>query len=192
MKPVVMYIHGFGSMYDKNSSKIRELSKIGTVLGMTIDYTKHPADIEDDIHAFAIENKVDMLVGTSMGGYFANRVGSLHSIPFVMINPAIHPENTLMARVGKNRDYYGRDYHLEEQTVIAYITRGMYSTGHGLLLVDEGDELIDAAHTIEWLSPYFRYREFEGGSHRFEHMRDATANIDSHYVQSLCIGFGEN
>ena len=51
--------------------------------------------------------------------------------------------------------------------------------GCGLILLDEGDEVIDARHTREVLKDYYQVEMFEGGNHRFAHMEEALPLIAS-------------
>lgn len=51
-------------------------------------------------------------------------------------------------------------------------------TGCGLILLDEGDEVIDALETQKVLKDYYGVKLFSGGNHRFEHMVEALPLIE--------------
>jgi hypothetical protein len=56
------------------------------------------------------------------------------------------------------------------------VVSGYYSFtrwGSGLLLLDQGDELLPWNDTVGALGDYFPVYSFEGGSHRVEHMEEA-------------------
>ena len=175
----ILYIHGFGSIFDSNSDKVVALSSLGDVLGIDIDYTQSPDVIHSKILEKVLEHQVDLIVGTSMGGYFAARVGASTGIPFVACNPSIEPEIALLKYVGTHTDYYGREYTLTEEVVNMY--NPFVTHGRGLILLDKGDELFDSTKTCEALKDSYDVRMYDGGNHRFTHMNDAIVIIESFY-----------
>lgn len=168
----ILYIHGFGSRFDRSSEKIATLSQLGPVAGVNLDWSA-PAqqNIDDIAFAMKLNESIDLLVGTSMGGWGAATVGALYGIPFVAINPAVSPQDVLRQRIGEGNDYEGRPYTLTEETLSTY--KALSGEGYGLILLDEGDEVIPARPTFYALKEYHDINMFEGGSHRFDHMQDA-------------------
>lgn len=175
----ILYIHGFGSMFDGTNDKVIALGRLGKVIGIDIDYTLSPDVIHAKIFDRIIKDRIDLIVGTSMGGYFAARVGTSAGVPFVSCNPSIEPAVALLERVGTHRDYHAREYTLTEEVVKMYTP--FAKGGAGLILLDKGDELFDSNVTCEALKDSYSVRMYDGGSHRFEHMDEAIAVIDSFY-----------
>lgn len=178
------YFHGFGSKFDTSSPKIKTLSKLGHVNGYTIDYTQPAPEIIKQAATFVSENKSQLVVGTSMGGWLANQVGNLLNIPFVMINPAYSPSLNLLKHVGTHIDFTGKEYTLKKETVLTY--PDLMLSGEGLLLLDLGDDYLfknaDEVNSFaNKMGKFFTVCTFEGGSHRFEHMEEALNEIDLHY-----------
>lgn len=64
----ILYTHGFGSRFDANGDKVKELSTIGTVLGVDVDYSKGSEDVVDKVRDVIQHNHIDLIVGCSMGG----------------------------------------------------------------------------------------------------------------------------
>jgi len=175
----IFYVHGWGSEFDPNSDKVRALGEIGEVHGVTVPWAEGHNRVFEQLTEEILAYQPDLLVGTSMGGYGVSHLGSELGIPFVAINPAIRPHETLMERVGVGTDYYGREYELTWQTVAAFPE---FATGGcGLVLVAMDDNVIDAQETINSYSDHYDCRAFENGGHRFENLREALPLITEHY-----------
>lgn len=182
-KPVqILYIHGWGSCFDNSSQKVQALNQIGKVSGIDLDYTTMPDQIETSLRELVIQADVDLLVGTSLGGYWAARIGAKCGVPFVAINPAIEPKVTLKKYVGKGTNYVGQKYHLSETVVDKYSE--IATDGCGLILLDEADDVIDSIKTQEKLSQHYDVQMFEGGNHRFEHMTESLPLIKQFQARS--------
>lgn len=176
----IFYIHGFGSRYNPDSDKVRGLSQLGAVRGADYDYT---ATFDSIIaHLTRETQRADLLVGTSLGGYLAMRLGTLTYRPYIAINPAIDPATSLRAYLGPGTDHYGTDFVMEEATLRSYppLLPGL-APERGLVLIDEGDEVIDVPATIEMAGlAGLRHFTFPGGDHRFQHMEEALPLIEEH------------
>lgn len=186
----ILYIHGFGSRFKPQSDKVKSLSSLGVVHGVDIDYTDSKSVITQQLRDIIIQKDIELLIGTSMGGYFSAEVGQMIGLPYVMINPVMDPSVTLNKYIGEGIDHYGRPYHLEKNTVEEY-DQMMLENQHGLLLLDKGDELIDYRETVRLLTNT-QTLAFEGGSHRFDHINESLGTIQ-HYANTLSVvlGFGE-
>lgn len=184
------YCHGFGSSFDPTKSKVQTLGKLGPVRGCDIDYTQRA----DEVISHVIEQcdfvNVDVIVGTSMGGWLAAELGASLGIPFVAINPSVDPSQTLGKYIGEGMDFQGKPYTLTTATVASYYP--IAKNGCGLILLDEADEVIDAENTRQVLKDQYDVRVFEGGNHRFAHMEEALPLIDAFQGQAEAVyGFGE-
>ncbi|MFV0574702.1 MAG: YqiA/YcfP family alpha/beta fold hydrolase [Vibrio sp.] len=171
----IFYLNGWGSCFDDTSAKIQCLNQIGNVSGNTIDYTKPESEIIAEIAPILKLIGTEVIIGTSMGGYLASKLSEHCNIPFIAINPAIEPRKTLQKYLGHGKTYQGDDYYLDQATLDSYST---FSTeAEGLILLDEGDELIDAHHTKSALENTYFIQMFKGGNHRFDHMQESLALI---------------
>lgn len=180
----ILYVHGFGSKFSGDSEKIKSLSKIGNLTGFDYDYTASPVNTVKTLKDVMIEADTDILVGTSLGGWYAAVVGSKLGVPFVSINPAIDPVNSLSKHVGNGADHYGRGYYLDPENVADYNLFEFPTNGHGIALIDMGDEVINP-NAINEINPLFAVHSFEGGSHRFEHMEESLPLIVGMYGRAL-------
>lgn len=182
------YLHGFGSRFDPDSDKLKHLSVLTDtdILGIDLDYTKPINSLVDKITK-AFEN-VDMVVGTSMGGYYAAKIGALLGVPFVAINPATNPKEGLKSYLGEGTTYYGEPFILKADVVDEYTE--IEKNGCGLILLDEADDVIDSFETMHLLNPYYEVCVFGGGNHRFEHMKEAIPVIKTFYNEKYMYGDG--
>lgn len=174
----IYYLHGFASRFDITSDKLKALAKLGPVYGHDIDYTQASEDVIEDSLDKLMQVNPDLLVGTSMGGWLAGILGAESGIPFVAINPVTDPGHTLKPWIGQGVDHQGHAYQLTDEVVSSYYPFTHY--GSGLVLLDQGDELLPWNDTVRALGDYFPVHSFEGGSHRFEHTEEALKLIREH------------
>lgn len=185
-----IYLHGFNSAYDSNLPKVQELSHIGNVIGITYN----TFDTYENIHAYLVSSvpgtdEEFAFVGTSLGGYWAAEMGRYFAVPSVIINPCYDPRTMLMKYVGVPSTNYltGEINTLTVESVESY--PHPIQTEHEtyffspLVLLDLGDETINSFQTIKTLSN-FTIHEWVGGSHRFDHMKEALPYI--HEYTNLC------
>ena len=178
----IIYIHGFASKFDPNSTKIKELSKLGDVNGFNIDYTLGESSIIKESMSQITKNKPDLIVGTSMGGWLSTKLSEISSCPFVALNPVIFPSVTLKRYIGRHKDFYGNGYFLEQKVLDDFTD--ISTSGHGIIFLDKGDELIDSSYSKKYLEPYYNVISYEGGSHRFEHITESL-NIIQNFMNKL-------
>lgn len=194
----VMYINGFGGQPLDNGplpepgTKKYYLNKLvssffhhGSVSNFTPDYTLSVDQQLSFFHSVYYESElieIDLFIGTSMGGWLAQRLGEKYGIPFVSINPAVDPQKTLQRRIGDGETYGGEKYHLTEATVNSYDPMG--HEGCGLILLDMEDEVIDSHATINTYNSSFKIHSFPGGNHRFQHWDESIELIKSFYINA--------
>ena len=178
----ILYIHGFASSFNSASDKIMSLKQLGDVIGFNIDYTESPHDIRSSMTEAVLKYDIDLIVGTSMGGYIAACVSSATGIPFVACNPAINPAETMCYAIGYGFNHDGSGFHLKAETVAMY--EPFDTEACGLILLDEGDDLFSTDETVDALKESYEIVVFDGGSHRFEHM-DESLGIIREFINSM-------
>jgi len=168
----ILYCHGWGSGFDPSKEKVRALAKVGPVDGITIDYTSHPQKAFERYAAQLKLRPEALVVGTSLGGFYAAWLGAELGHPFIAINPSIVPSRTLRSYIGKGVNYLGEPFELTEKIVMAYDTLSFRLDGKGTIVLDMADEVLSAQATLDFVSGRLPFVCFEGGSHRFEHMAE--------------------
>ena len=168
----ILYIHGFGSSVKAWSPKYDALSRLGSVTAMAPDYTEgRPSAIELATRTVR-EREIELVVGTSLGGWLAAQIGVQEGLPFVALNPSIEPHITLAKYMSK--DEQGKLTHEAVNTYGPFPTHG-----RGIVIVELGDELLSSERTVEVLSPYFDVIQFAGGTHHFEKVNDIIVPIQN-------------
>lgn len=126
---LVIYFHGFAS--SPKTEKVDILKRAGfKVIAPKIDVDPDVADKEltafikaelvKDMHS-AQPTKMVAFIGTSLGGFWAARMSEKFDCPCLLINPAMHPEETLKQFIGEHKSYDdGKKFQLTAKIVEAY------------------------------------------------------------------------
>ena len=178
----IYYCHGFASHFDANKDKVRALSAAAIVDGNTVDYTLPPHKVFESFQKAMSAHRNYLVVGTSMGGFFAAWLGTELGFPYVAINPAVTPSHSLRKHIGEGATHYGTRFTLREETVEAYNGLPFRMDGQGLVALDMGDKIIDPQRTLQIVGDALPVVTFPGGSHRFDHMHKLTAVIRSTFL----------
>jgi len=197
----LIYLHGFNSasMDDEGNliaskTKLQLLSQFCEEQNIiftapNLDY-RDPLAVVDQLTDLAEELDVhasfnDMtFIGTSLGGFMAEIMAMKTHTGAIMINPAINPSRSLVRSIGKCRNYVtGEEYVWTQKNCDAFKILEQDSTGNcydaipRTIILDLGDEILDARETIKKYEGKVGLHVFEGGSHRFDHMKEAMPAI---------------
>jgi len=83
----VLYLHGLESK--PTGPKMQYLKdRFTNYYAPEIDY--EDPDAYEEILDLCIAEEFDMIIGSSMGGYFAHAIGTTLGTPVIMFNPALH------------------------------------------------------------------------------------------------------
>jgi predicted esterase YcpF (UPF0227 family) len=116
----ILYCHGFASRFEPDKPKIQALERIAPVRGVTVDYARNPFEAFN-AYLDALKGAEDpLIVGTSLGGFYAAWIRSELNLPFIAINPAIRPVRSLWAYIGEGVTHFGMPFLLTETVVDAY------------------------------------------------------------------------
>jgi hypothetical protein len=141
---MILYIHGYGSS--------AETAKAGLVKGMqsyTIDYdTNTFEDTFKFFESIITNNDVTLIVGHSLGGYWALKIGNKYEIPVVLVNPSLFP--TVIS---------GYPPCTNDDTI---------NKSHRFAYLEMGDEVIDMAEVSNFLEGTTSIYKVCGGHHRIQ------------------------
>lgn len=182
---MILYLHGFRS--SPNSFKARVLAARLAELGRG-DQWCCPALPVSPFEAVALaEAQVAaagspdvMLVGSSLGGYFATHLAEKHGWPAVLLNPAIVPQRDLSAFLGEQPLWHGggsivvEPRHLDELRAlgVASITR----PERYYLIAATGDEVLDYREMLAHY-PDVRTKLIEGSDHAISEFADHVDDV---------------
>jgi len=140
----ILFLHGLDS--SKESTKFHAIHAEKKYC-INVDYRNlNYKTVEHFYHEIIEKIKPDLLVGHSLGGYWALKMSQQYRIPTIIANPSLSPDF--------REDYPAINEHDLEHDIpqIAYI--------------ELGDEILDMYAVVEQLNPYMQVETVEGGHHR--------------------------
>jgi uncharacterized protein len=108
----IIYIHGFRSSGDSSKADImRSAFPESEIFSPTL--SPNPKEAIETLQRIIRENNDDILVvGTSLGGFYALYLSCLFRIPWIAMNPAWQPHVTLKRKIGNHTRYDSTEpYH---------------------------------------------------------------------------------
>lgn len=169
---MLIYIHGFNSSPASFKANLlrQKLESLGRGAEFSAPALPHrPGAAAALLEAEIARHPGAVLVGSSLGGYYATWLAEKHALKAVLVNPAVRPYELLSAELGVQKNFHTEEEyefthtHLDElrSLEVARVTPERY-----LLLVATGDEVLDYRQAVE------RYRGcrqivVQGGDHSF-------------------------
>jgi len=136
----VWYLHGLESK--AGGAKVDFLySKADKVYAPEMDYN-HP-EMFTSLLRLAKYNKPDLIIGSSMGGYFADALGSHLDVEVLLFNPALHSRTIEPEGVTYGESNWKRNF-----------------------VVGNDDKVIDPKATLVYKDLVKSYTEVKGMGHR--------------------------
>ncbi len=166
---MIIYIHGFASCADSNKVKIlKEYFKDVKA----IDLPPSPLETIKILSDFAKPSNI--LIGSSLGGYYAMYLAEKFGLKAVLINPSLKPYKTLKKYIGTQYRYcdnqpfeWKKEYLKELKKLKTKPKRGNY-----LVLLQSNDEILNYKKTLKTFKkrPNAKVVVEYGGNHRFENL----------------------
>ncbi|OIO74259.1 MAG: hypothetical protein AUJ57_02625 [Zetaproteobacteria bacterium CG1_02_53_45] len=176
---MLIFIHGFNS--SGNSDKAVHLKTVFSELAVLTPTCPHTPDDAIALLSQLIEDgrragKNIAVIGSSLGGFYAVWLAHRYKLASVLINPLV--EQTLLRHeIGPQQNYYTNEPYEWTSEQCDQLDRMAVNPGalaiRPLLLLDEGDELLDSRMAAAHFDGLAETHLFPGGSHRFEHMDQA-------------------
>lgn len=172
MHDALIYIHGFNS--SPASFKARVLREALAARAPAVAFRAPalppaPAAAARLLQAAVAAQPRALLVGSSLGGYYATWLAERHGLRAVLVNPAVRPYALLAGHVGRQKNLYtGAEYdftaaHVGELRALEVesITPARY-----LLMATTGDEVLDYRQAVARYAGA-RQHVVAGGDHGF-------------------------
>jgi len=185
---MIIYLHGFNS--GGASQKAAWLrTHLAPIVVFAPTYAPHRAQAaERELRKYMArlrrENPQDpklMLIGSSLGGFWAQYLAPDFGAKLVLINPSLRPDETLAGHAGQYRnEATGGKTILTAADVAAlraYRVEPCNPRVPTLVLLDAGDEILDSHQTKTDYRGCGQTLLYPGGSHRFEHLPQALPAI---------------
>ena len=174
---MIIYLHGFNSSPASAKAQLlkAKLEALGRSASFSAPALPHsPAQAADLLNALVAQHRSAVLVGSSLGGYYATYLAEKHGLKAVLLNPAVRPYELLAPLVGRQKNFHtGEEHDFTTQHVVELraleverVTPARY-----LLIVAKGDEVLDYRRAVE------RYRGcrqlvIEGSDHGMSDFAD--------------------
>ena len=190
---MIFYLHGFSSGSQSH--------KAGIIKNYLKEYeiyipnykSHHPDNAVEYLKQY-IEKRIKdknqksvMLMGSSLGGYYAQYLATQYDFisAVILINPCLQPEETLASQVGEQKNIVtGELFHFSISDLSAMTQYDVSEDklfSPTLVLLDEGDDLIDYRFAARKYREKGRVVVYPGGDHWFRHMDEALPEIEAFY-----------
>lgn len=136
--PTIIYLHGLDSGVNANKAIVTaDYAKTLGIDTIRPDLNVSPEEVVAKLTALIKKNPNCVLVGSSLGGYFATLLSDVTGVPAVLLNPSIRPDVSFQRFLRDN--YEGQN--LADDAVI-YTTTGGWQIKYGDLAWFENHRLI--------------------------------------------------
>lgn len=174
--PHLLYLHGFLS--SPQSVKAQQTASYCGEIGLEDAHTfpmmrNGPAQTIAELCRI-IEGKRDddiVLMGSSLGGFYATYLSQKYDLPAVLINPAVKPFELWEDHIGEHRNYYTDEIHTVSREHINELkeidVKILEQPENFLVLVQTGDETLDYKQAVEKFSKANCIVR-QGGNHSYE------------------------
>ncbi|WP_316653814.1 YqiA/YcfP family alpha/beta fold hydrolase [Ralstonia condita] len=176
MPASIVYLHGFRS--SPRSFKAQLLGRRMASIGLQDHYVcpmlpVSPREAMNEVETLLADLRgrcgaPPVLIGSSLGGYYATWLAERHGLRAALLNPATHPERDLAKYVGEQPLWHGggtirvEPHHLDELRALAVPVTTQ--PGRYYLLAATDDEVLDYREMLAHF-PGANTRVIDGGDH---------------------------
>ena len=168
----ILYLHGFASCGKSNKSSSLQ-AYFGEDNVIALDLPPSPLDAIAMIEEILASSSFDLLIGSSLGGFYATYLAEKHQMKAILLNPSTQPWETLAAYVGWQKRFCDEEVfefkaiYLEQLKTL----QSLPQKGEYLLLLQSEDEVLDYTKAQSLYNTHKVIVEY-GGNHRFENIDD--------------------
>lgn len=167
---MILYIHGFASCGNSNKTKLLRDNFKGVLCP---DVPVDPEEAIAFLQKLIIANDIDLIIGSSLGGFYASYFAEKFEIKTVLLNPSTQPFITLAPYVGTNEFFCsGETFEWKKEHITklwSYAISQNSIKSPLLVLLQKGDEVLDYTKAEDVYKNYEVIVQ-EGGNHRFENL----------------------
>lgn len=148
--PLILYLHGLGSSGQANTAL--GLKAAGLNLhAPSYAPEDYPAAMAQ-LQAVLAEQSVEMIVGTSMGGYYALRLAEQYPLPVIAINPCFEPSQLLRPCLNEAPWDYARERPIPfTQTMLdAFVPLQPKRLPDPVIIIGDHDEVIPTRYQQQY------------------------------------------
>jgi len=174
---MILYIHGFASCGNSNKTKIlrENFDKV-----LCPDVPVDPDEAISFLQKLVIANDVSLIIGSSLGGFYAAHLAEKLDVKTVLLNPSTQPFITLAPYIGTNEFFCsGEKFEWTKEHINKLMTYAISKNSIKvpvLVLLQKGDEVLDYTQAEAVYENYDVVVQ-EGGNHRFENLDEYLERI---------------
>lgn len=180
--PAILYLHGFCSSPASTKSRLlaEEMARRGRAAQFACPaLSPEPAEAMANVSALieAAEGRVT-LVGSSLGGHYANHLAEKYGLNAVLINPAAVDRLDLANFVGEHVNFHSGERFVFSEAHAAQLKAQVAppTPARYWLLLEEGDEVLDWRQAQDFYAGC-RQTVLPGGDHSFARFPDFLPQI---------------
>lgn len=178
----ILYIHGFASCGNSTKTKLLK-AYYGEDVVCAPDVPIDPDEAILLLQKLIEREGITLLIGSSLGGFYASYLSEYFRIKAVLINPSTTPYTTLASYIGENTYWCSKTSFIWTQAYLealrSYVV--LPTPLRYLLLLHKGDEVLDYK-VAEAFYLGAKTLNQEGGNHRFENLESYFKEIDGFRV----------
>jgi len=179
----IIYLHGFASCGVGNkSSELKRYFGEGNVISP--DLPACPMDALSMIENLIKLEDIQLIIGSSLGGYYATLMAEKFQKNAVLLNPSTQPWETLAPYVGWQKRFCDEEV-FEFKSIYLEQLKSFeirLENGNYLVLLQSKDEVLDYTKAQSLYSQHRVIVEY-GGNHRFENIYDYMSMIENVYKE---------
>lgn len=174
--PHLIYLHGFLSSPQsvKAQQTVSYCGEIGLGKAYTFPMMRNgPAQTIVELTQLIESKDTDdiILMGSSLGGFYATHLSQMYGLPAVLINPAVRPFELWEQHVGEHRNYHTDEIHTVSREHIDELkdidVKTLEQPENFLVFVQTADETLDYTQAVEKFSEANCIVR-QGGNHSYE------------------------
>lgn len=181
-RPLIIYLHGFCS--SPASWKSRLLGEEMAKRGLTSQFicpqlSAIPDQAVADVSRLIAATKGPVtLIGSSLGGHYANYLAETHSLNTVLINPAIVSSLDLALFIGEHSNFHSGEFFTFTPAHAAQLRAQVRqpTPARYWLLSEAGDEVLDYRQAVDFYAGC-RQTILPKGDHSFTQFPEFVAQI---------------
>lgn len=183
---MILNIHGYNSTGE--NSKYHFLKSIfpdETIISPTLAF--EPNETIEQLRSIILKQKEKiMIVGSSLGGFYAYYISARFSLTACLINPSLIPFINLVDQMISNSDFNNEQKisiqslkELRDLFSLSYLEAEKERVN---VFVANDDDVINHEAVTKKMRPFFNsYNEYETGGHRFENLERLTDHFKNVY-----------
>lgn len=195
----IIYLHGFNSAsLDLHGNLLTSKDKLLVMRDFclendivfyspNIDYRDFRKIVDDILfkwNEFLDQDHEVIFMGSSMGGFASGYLAMKTGAKAIMINPVVSPTELLPRFIGvtanqeTGQSYDWNKWHCDQYLHYEQELADCKKSVDRTVLLDRGDELLDAEKTQLTYRSAAKVFMYEDGSHGFDHMRQALPVVE--------------